>query len=121
MRLTRSVCARADLTDTIKRLQAYEGAGADVLYAPGVRTAEEIRAIVDAVNVPVNVLATPGVPTVEELGKLGVGRVSIGGAFGYVAYGAAADAARELLDKGTYGFWDRVGPGAQVTKAALSD
>lgn len=110
-----------DLTDTIKRLQAYEGAGADVLYAPGIRTAEEIRAIVDAVDVPVNVLAAPGVPTVEELGKLGVGRVSIGGAFGYVAYGAAADAARELLDKGTYGFWNQVGPGAQVTNAALSD
>jgi 2-methylisocitrate lyase-like PEP mutase family enzyme len=110
-----------DLTDTITRLQAYGAAGADVLYAPGIRTAEEIRAVVDAVGLPVNVLAFPGVPTVEELGELGVGRVSIGGAFGYIAYGAAADAARELLDRGTYGFWDVAGPGAQVTKAALSD
>jgi 2-methylisocitrate lyase-like PEP mutase family enzyme len=110
-----------DLTDTIRRLQAYEAAGADVLYAPGIRTADEIRAVVDAVDRPINVLAVPGVPTVEELGELGVGRVSVGGAFGYVAYGAAADAARELLDKGTYHFWNDVGPGAQVTKAALRD
>ena len=108
-----------DLSDTIKRLPAYEAAGADVLFAPGIRNAEEIKAIVDAVSLPVSVLAAPGVPTVEELGKLGVGRVSTGGAFGYVAYGAAADAARELFDTGTYGFWDSVGPGAQITKAAL--
>jgi 2-methylisocitrate lyase-like PEP mutase family enzyme len=66
------------------------------------------------------VLATPGVPPVTELAALGVGRVSIGGGFGYVAYGAAADAARELLDHGTYGFWDQAGPGMQITKAALN-
>jgi 2-methylisocitrate lyase-like PEP mutase family enzyme len=108
-----------DLTDTIKRLQAYEAAGADVLYAPGVRTADDIRAIVDAVGLPVNVLAFPGVPSVAELGALGVGRVSIGGALGYVAYGAAADAARELLDQGTYDFWATAGPGSQITKAAF--
>jgi 2-methylisocitrate lyase-like PEP mutase family enzyme len=108
-----------DLTDTIKRLQAYEAAGADVLFAPGIRTADDIRAIVDSVGVPVSVLAAPGVPNVAELGEIGVGRVSTGGAFGYVAYGAAAEAARELLEQGTYDFWQDVAPGSQITKAAL--
>ncbi len=63
---------RPDLADTIKRLQAYQAAGADVVYAPGVSSAGDIRAIVESVDVPVNVLAFPGVPTVAELGALGV-------------------------------------------------
>ena len=94
-----------DLDDTITRLQAYERAGADVLYAPGLTDAEDIRRVVTSVQPPVNVLARPGVPPVAELGRLGVRRVSVGGAFALVAYGALAAAARELLDEGTYGYW----------------
>src|SRR5438034_7817192 len=85
-----------DLADTIARLQAYQEAGADVLYAPGLRRAEDIRAVVDSVDRPVNVLARPGTPSVPELAELGVRRVSVGGAFAFAALGALVEAAREL-------------------------
>lgn len=111
---------RPDLADTIKRLQAYQAAGADAVYAPGVSTPADIRTIVESVDVPVNVLALPGVPSVAELGALGVARVSIGGAFSYVALGAAADAAREFLEQGTYGFWNDAGAGAKVARQAFT-
>ena len=95
-----------DLDDTVARLQAYQAAGADVVYAPGISTVEQITRVVDAVDVPVNVLVFPGVPTVAELGDLGVARVSVGGGFALAAHGALAAAARELLEQGTYGFWE---------------
>lgn len=94
-----------DLGDTISRLQAYQEAGADVLYAPGLTDAEDVRRVVESVDRPVNVLALPGLPPVSELGRMGVRRVSVGSGFSLVAYGALAEAARELLDDGTYGFW----------------
>lgn len=93
-----------DLADTIRRLQAYQQAGADVLYAPGLTDAEDITRLVRSVDRPVNVLARPGVPPVAELGRLGVRRVSVGGAFCLVAYHALAEAARELRDQGSYGY-----------------
>src|SRR5690242_17475611 len=71
---------RPDLDDTIARLLAYQAAGADVLYAPGLRDAEDIRRVVDSVQQPVNVLARPGAPSVAELGEIGVARISVGGA-----------------------------------------
>jgi 2-methylisocitrate lyase-like PEP mutase family enzyme len=122
------VCARAenflhgrpDLDDTIARLQSFQAAGADVVYAPGLRDADHIRAVLDAVDVPVNVIALPGVPPVPELAKLGVGRISVGGAFAWVAFGAAADAARELQEQGTYTYFDRAATGGQVAKAAFT-
>ncbi|HEU5449918.1 MAG TPA: isocitrate lyase/phosphoenolpyruvate mutase family protein [Acidimicrobiia bacterium] len=98
---------RDDLADTIARLQAYQEAGADVLYAPGLTKLEDIRSVVASVDRPVNVLALPGGPTVAELAEAGVRRISVGGAFAYAAYGALIEAARELADEGTYGFWDR--------------
>lgn len=110
-----------DLADTIARLQAYQEAGADVLYAPALRTAEDIGAVVSSVDRPVNVLAWPGAPTVAELAELGVARISIGGAFGYVALGAVAQASRELLDHGTYGFWETAGAGRSAAHAAFGD
>jgi 2-methylisocitrate lyase-like PEP mutase family enzyme len=110
-----------DLADTIARLQAYQAAGADCVYAPGVSAAADIRSIVESVDVPVNVLAFPGVPTVKELGDLGVGRVSIGGAFAYAAINGAAEAAREFLEHGTYNFWQQAGPGSQAAKTAFKD
>ncbi len=95
-----------DLGDTIARLQAYQEAGADVLYAPGLTSADDIVSVVSSVDRPVNVLALPGVPPVAELAAIGVGRISVGSGFSLVAYGAVATAAKELLEDGTYGFWD---------------
>ena len=67
-----------------------------------------------------NVLARPDAPSVAELGRLGVKRISVGGAFAYVGLGAVATAARELLEQGTYGYWDVAGPGAAVARAAFT-
>jgi len=110
---------RADLADTITRLQAYQAAGADVLYAPGISAASDLRSLVSSVDLPVNVLALPAVPPVAELTEIGVKRVSVGGAFAWAALGAAADAARELLEQGTYGYWDVTARGAAIAKPAL--
>jgi 2-methylisocitrate lyase-like PEP mutase family enzyme len=85
-----------DLDDTIARLVAYRDAGADCVYAPWLSTGEQIRAVVGAVGVPVNVLATPAVPPLPELAELGVRRISTGSLLAGVAYGALAAAAREL-------------------------
>jgi 2-methylisocitrate lyase-like PEP mutase family enzyme len=102
---------RDDLRDTIVRLQRFQEAGADVLYAPGLTSAEQIRAVVSSVDRPVNVLALPAAPTVAELAELGVARISVGGAFAFAAYGALVEAAEELRDAGTYGFWQRAARG----------
>lgn len=110
---------RPDLADTIKRLQSYQEAGADVLYAPGVSRPEEIRDLVAAVDLPVNVLALADGPAVAELADLGVSRVSIGGAFAFAALGAVVEAAREFLDQGTYGFAALSGSGKQAARAAF--
>jgi 2-methylisocitrate lyase-like PEP mutase family enzyme len=110
---------RDDLADTIARLQSYQQAGADVLYAPGLVRAEDIRAVVSSVDRPVNVLALPQAPPVDELAELGVARISVGGAFAFAALGAAAEAGRELLERGTYGFWQRAGVGREAAGAAF--
>jgi 2-methylisocitrate lyase-like PEP mutase family enzyme len=88
-----------DLVDTISRLTAFEDAGADVLYAPGLRTVEEIRAVCEAVSKPVNVLAVPDL-SLDEIFAAGARRVSVGGALTWVAAGALADAARAIRDSG---------------------
>lgn len=108
-----------DLADTIARLQAYQEAGADVLYAPGLTRIEDIKAVVGAVDRPVNVLTFPGVPPVAELAEAGVGRISVGGAFAFAAYGALVEAATELRDSGTYGFRSAAGAGRQAIGAAF--
>jgi 2-methylisocitrate lyase-like PEP mutase family enzyme len=95
------------LSDTIARLQSYQEAGADVLFAPGVTKPEEIRQLVAEVDLPVNVLPFPGTPAVTELAALGVKRISVGGAFAYAGLGAVAQAATELRDQGTYGYWEQ--------------
>ena len=110
---------RDQLEDTIARLQAYERAGADVLFAPGVRTAEEISALVAAVGKPVNVLAMAGVPPVDELGRLGVARISVGGAFAFAGLAAVTEAARELRERGTYGYLEATVTGAKAARAAF--
>jgi 2-methylisocitrate lyase-like PEP mutase family enzyme len=91
-----------DLDDTIARLRAYRDAGAEVVYAPGLTDLAEIARLVEAVEVPVNVLAT-GAPPVPELASVGVRRVSTGGALARIAYGAARSAAQELLDSAAVG------------------
>jgi 2-methylisocitrate lyase-like PEP mutase family enzyme len=90
-----------DLDDTIARLQAYELAGADVLYAPGLATADEIRAVCEAVSKPVNVLARATL-TFEEIVAAGAQRVSVGGALTWVAVGALASAAEAIRDRGDF-------------------
>ena len=107
-----------DLDDTIARLQAFQEAGADVLYAPGLTKLEDIRQVVSSVDRPVNVLALPSAPPVSELAEAGVSRISIGGGFAYVAMGAVVEAARELREDGTYGFWDTAGVGVKAWRDA---
>jgi 2-methylisocitrate lyase-like PEP mutase family enzyme len=88
-----------DLDDTIARLRAYEEAGADVLYAPGLRTVEEIRTVCGAVSRPVNVLARPNL-SVGQIFEAGAQRVSVGGSLTWVAVSAMADAAVAIRDRG---------------------
>jgi 2-methylisocitrate lyase-like PEP mutase family enzyme len=90
-----------DLDDTITRLQAFERAGADVLYAPGLRTTAEIRAVCAAVSKPVNVLALPGM-SVAELAEAGAQRISVGGALAWAAVEALATAAGAIRDRGAF-------------------
>jgi len=90
-----------DLADTVARLQAFEEAGADVLYAPGLRSAEEIAAVSQAVSRPVNVLAVPGLSFTEIVGA-GAQRVSVGGALTWVALAAMADAAEAIGEDGDF-------------------
>ena len=98
--------ARHDLDDTIRRLQAFDEAGADVLYAPGLPTLEAIRTVCASVSKPVNVLMGLKGATfsIEELAAAGVKRVSVGGAFARAAFGAFLRAAREVKDHGTFNF-----------------
>lgn len=111
---------RKDLDDTIARLRAYQEAGADVLYAPGLSDAQDIKDVVEALDRPVNVLARPGAPPVKELAELGVARVSVGGAFAFAALGSLVEAAGELRDHGTYGFLERARTGAQTAIDAFA-
>jgi len=110
---------RPDLDDTIARLVAYQEAGADVLYAPGLTDLADIARVVDAVDRPVNVLALPGAPSVAELAGVGVRRISVGSAFAFVALGAAARAAEELRDAGTYGYVELMTAGRRATRDAF--
>jgi 2-methylisocitrate lyase-like PEP mutase family enzyme len=91
-----------DLDDTIARLRAYEEAGADVLYAPGLRDANQIGAVCAAVSKPVNVLAHRGL-RMDEVVEAGAQRVSVGGALTWVAVGAMAAAAQEIREGGDFG------------------
>lgn len=100
------LCGIPDLQDTIRRLQAYEEAGADVLYAPGLTTPDEIRAVVAAVQRPVNFVAgLAGEPfPVAELERFGVRRISLGSTLSRAAIGAFVAAAQEIRERGTFGF-----------------
>ncbi|HEX7139805.1 MAG TPA: isocitrate lyase/phosphoenolpyruvate mutase family protein, partial [Vicinamibacterales bacterium] len=97
---------KPDLDDTIRRLQAYQEAGADVLYAPALKTRDDIASVVQSVDRPLNVLmGMPGVPlTLSDLSSLGVKRISVGSALSRAALGAFLRAAREMQEHGTFTF-----------------
>lgn len=107
---------RADLKDTIRRLQAYQDAGADVLFAPGLGAADDIRAVTSSVDRPVNVImGLKGVHfSVEQLAELGVKRISVGSALARAAIGAFMQAAREMAEKGTFSYGDTAMPHAEI-------
>jgi 2-methylisocitrate lyase-like PEP mutase family enzyme len=110
-----------DLDDTIARLVAFEEAGADVLFAPGVTAADDIRRLVGAVGRPVNVLVSAATPTVAELADLGVARISVGGGLHLVALGAAVEAARDLRTGGPHQLWPQVAAGRVVRDGSVRD
>ena len=101
---------RRDLNDTIRRLQAYQEAGADVLYAPGLASKEDIAAVVTSLDRPVNVLmGLPGVRlSLAELSEIGVQRISVGSVLSRVALSAFIRAAEEMRDHGTFSFGDDI-------------
>lgn len=107
---------RPDLDDTIRRLQAFEAAGADALYAPGLTTAEQIRTVCQSVRKPVNVVM--GLKnasfSVDELSALGVRRISVGSALSRAALGAFIRAAREMTQRGTFEFANEAVPYADL-------
>ena len=92
-----------------------------MLFAPGVSDPGDIRRLVSEVDRPVNVIALANVPPIAELAVLGVARVSVGGTFAWVGMAAVIDAARELLEQGTYGFTALAGPGRKVVREAFGD
>jgi 2-methylisocitrate lyase-like PEP mutase family enzyme len=106
---------RPDLADTIRRLQAFQEAGADVLYAPGLKTREEIATLIRAVDRPVNVLAgIPGALGVAELAEIGVRRISIGGSLARAALGAVLKAGHEMRESGSFGFAGTAPSGREI-------
>jgi 2-methylisocitrate lyase-like PEP mutase family enzyme len=98
-----------DISDTVTRLRAYEDAGADVLYAPGLRDASEVRTVCEAVSKPVNVLAHRGL-SMREIADAGGQRVSVGGALTWVAVRAMAEAAERMRDTGDFSSLKGSGP-----------
>lgn len=110
-----------DLDDAIVRLQAYDAAGAHVLYAPFLQRIEDVRTVVASVTKPVNVLMRPNGPTVAELADAGVARITVGGSFAFAALGALIEAAQELRDQGTTGYSRLSLIGQQAAQRAFPD
>lgn len=109
------IANRPDLDETIRRLQAYADAGADCLYAPGIRDHAQIKAVVDAVAPkPVNALVSAPFATVAEIAALGVRRISVGGAIARAAWSGAFEAAREIAEDGTFTALGRAMSGLEI-------
>jgi 2-methylisocitrate lyase-like PEP mutase family enzyme len=108
---------RNDLNDTIRRLKAFEAAGADVLYAPGLTTLDEVRAVTRAVSKPVNVLGVmvKGA-TVDQLAEAGAKRISVGGALARAAVTALIRAASQLKEQGSFAWTEQLASGGEVKK-----
>jgi len=106
-----------DLDDTIRRLQAFEAAGADVLYAPGLTTLEQVRTVCGALSKPVNVLAPPVKgATLASLAEAGAKRLSVGGALARASVGALLRAAREMREQGSFGWTAELASLAEVKR-----
>ena len=112
------IAGRPDLAETIRRLSAFADAGADCLYAPGLRDIAHIRAVVTAVAPrPVNVLVGSDFTSVAELAQAGVRRISVGGALARAAWGGFLEAAREIASQGTFAALSRAVPFAEINEA----
>jgi len=108
---------RPDLSETIRRLVAYGEAGADCLYAPGLRSLADIKTVVDAVAPkPVNVIAGTDFATVADLERVGVRRISVGGALARAAWTGFLEAAKEIAGRGTFQGLGRAIPGGDMNK-----
>ncbi len=115
------IVGRPDRDETIRRLVAFAEAGADCLYAPGLRTASDILAVVRAVAPkPVNVLVGGDFTTVEELARLGVRRISVGGALARAAWNGVLQAATEIAEHGTFGALARAIPFVDLDRSFAS-
>jgi methylisocitrate lyase len=109
------IAGRPDLGETIRRITAYSAAGADCLYAPGLRSMDDIKAVVDAVAPkPVNVNVGSDFTTLADLAAIGVRRISTGGALARAAWSGFINAAKEIADHGTFAALGRAVPGAEV-------
>ena len=112
------ISGRPDLTETVRRLVAFAEAGADCLYAPGIREVGEIEIIVKEVAPkPVNILVGSDYTTVAKLAQLGVRRISVGGALARAAWGGFLRAAREIAEKGTFAGLNSGVPFAEINAA----
>ncbi len=113
------VAGRPDLDDTIRRLQAFEAAGADVLYAPGLKDLATIRTVVSSVKKPLNVVMTHADPTLsaEQLSAAGVKRISVGGSLSRFALAAFLQGAREMKEKGAFTFIPNAAPSKDLRAA----
>ena len=111
-----------DLDDTILRLKAFEAAGAHVLYAPGIRTLEQLKLVTGELNRPFNVLVPfmPGT-TVEELASHGARRISLGAALTYVSLKPVLEASKEMLEKGSFGFLADAAAGGEIQDLLTQD
>jgi 2-methylisocitrate lyase-like PEP mutase family enzyme len=111
------IAGRPDLGETIRRLTAFAEAGADCLYAPGLKTMGDIRAVVAAVAPkPVNVLVSSGFTTLAELADAGVRRISVGGALARTAWTGFLQAAREIAEQGTFTSLSHAVPGTELNR-----
>ena len=110
---------RDDLADTIARLRARRRPARMCCSRRASSTLRGHRAVIGAVDRPLNVLALPGMPSVSELAAVGVARISVGGGFAFAALGALVEAACELRDDGSYAFWERAGAGAAASTGGV--
>ncbi|MEM7328416.1 MAG: isocitrate lyase/phosphoenolpyruvate mutase family protein [Pseudomonadota bacterium] len=112
-----------DLADSIKRLQAYQEAGADVLYAPGLRSLADIQSVIASVDRPINVLRGPkeGLVPITQLATLGVRRISLGGSLGMLAMDAVYKAGTELLEHGTFNYTEGSTPAEKIIKLMIDE